>query len=153
MSTPIVMQHCGMSELIIPAHPCPRPCHHSDPASQPHHVCAVLEAEEHAPGPPVHVVVVDGSPADGRRVHDRRDLAEVVDQQLIEQRLIPVLCSGESGSVSSSAMHIAAVIMLTHVQTHLELRKDAPLAHMVSCHRRILQINPVLAEKVVICTA
>jgi hypothetical protein len=45
---------------------------------------------------------------------------------------------------------ILAYIMF--IQPHLQLRKDAPLADMISCHRGILQINPVLAEEVVVCT-
>jgi hypothetical protein len=133
-------------------------CHLGDTQTSPTcHVSAVLDAEEHAPWPPVHVVVVDGSPANGWRVHNWRDLAEVVDQQLVEQRLVAVLYNDNSGSASTVRMRNAVTIsdmVLAPIVTNadLQLRQDAPLAYMIPCHRRVLQINPVLAEEIVICT-
>ena len=57
----------------------------------PHHFVFVIGAKEHAPRPPVQLVVVEACPANCGGVYNGGHLCEVVQQDLVEEGLIPVL--------------------------------------------------------------
>ena len=58
----------------------------------PHHFVLVIGAEEHAPWPPIELVVVETGPANSGGVYNGSHLCEVIQQHFVEEGLIPVLC-------------------------------------------------------------
>lgn len=58
-----------------------------------HHFTQVIGAEVHASRPPVDFVIIEAGPANGGCVEDWCHVHKVVQQQVVEEGLIPILHS------------------------------------------------------------
>ena len=79
-------------------------------AQDPGEVAAMLGREVHPAGPAVDVAELLAGLADRGRVHDRRELVEVVEEEPVEEGLVPVLKRREEQVAMDVIGHLAVVL-------------------------------------------